>query len=196
MRADGSRYRIAASDCHRFAVMDPAGTEPTQNSRPCYTVIQVWDITPAHDMLLVHQYRAQVQTPDATDAAERIARQFNVEFLGVEKDGIGLGIVQALKRRGITVKPIKARGSKEARSETAEIRMAAGQIYFPHGADFLWDLEQELIHFPQGEYADQVDALAHAARLVQERGPHANPKDALDAPVDPPLDANVEDEWT
>lgn len=166
---DGTERRIAASDCHRFAVMDPAGSEPQQNSRPCYTVIQVWDITPSHDMLLVHQYRAQVQTPDATNAAERIARQFNVEFLGVEKDGIGLGIVQTLKRLGITVKPIKARGSKEARSETAEIRMAAGQIYFPQGADFLWEVEQELIHFPKSEYADQVDALAHAARMVQQR---------------------------
>ena len=167
----GTERRIPADDCTRFAVMDPAGTEPDQNSRPCYTVIQVWDVTPAHDMLLVHQYRAQVQTPDATDAAERIARQYEVEFMGVEKDGIGLGIVQALKRRNVTVKPIKARGSKEARSETAEIRMAAGQIYFPHGAPFLWDLEQELIHFPQGEYADQVDALAHAARMVQQRSP-------------------------
>ena len=185
---DGTERRIAASDCHRFAVMDPAGSEPTQNSRPCYTVIQVWDITPSHDMLLVHQYRAQVQTPDATDAAERIARQFNVEFLGVEKDGIGLGIVQTLKRRGITIKPIKARGSKEARSETAEIRMAAGQIYFPAGADFLWDLEQELIHFPMSEYCDQVDALAHAARLVQQRSP-ANPEDtAAGEPIEPDED--------
>lgn len=165
----GAERRIAASQCRRFAVMDPAGTEPTQNSRPCYTVIQVWDITPDSDMLLVHQYRAQVQTPDATAAAERIAREYEVEYLAVEKDGIGLGIVQTLRRRDITIRSIKARGSKEARSESAEIRMAAGQIYFPQGADFLWELEQELIHFPKGEYADQVDALAHAARMVQQR---------------------------
>ena len=170
--------------------MDPAGTEPTQNSRPCYTVIQVWDITPDSDMLLVHQYRAQVQTPDATAAAERIAREFEVEYLAVEKDGIGLGIVQTLRRRDITIRAIKARGSKEARSESAEIRMAAGQIYFPQGADFLWDLEQELIHFPQSEYSDQVDALAHAARMVQARSaaPIAE-EPAVDVPVD-------EDNWT
>ena len=186
-QSDGSAKWVAESACSRFAVMDPAGTEPDQNSRPCYTVIQVWDVTPAHEMLLVHQYRAQVQTPDATDAAERIARQYEVEFLGVEKDGIGLGIVQALKRRNVTVKPIKARGSKEARSETAEIRMAAGQIYFPHGAPFLWDLEQELIHFPQGEYADQVDAFAHAARLVQQR-----PTPAIED--EPEADAAIDEE--
>lgn len=188
----GITQSVRSSDCHRFAVMDPAGSEPAQNSRPCYTVIQVWDITPAHDMLLVHQYRTQVQTPDATDAAERIARQFQVEFLGVEKDGIGLGIVQTLKRRGITIKPIKARGSKEARSETAEIRMAAGQIYFPQGTDFLWDLEQELIQFPMSDYCDQVDALAHAARLVQQRTPMGASVPTPDENV-PSQDA--EDDW-
>jgi predicted phage terminase large subunit-like protein len=186
---NGDPKWVAQSNCDRFAVMDPAGTEPTQNSRPCYTVIRVWDITPDHDMLLVHQYRAQVQTPDATAAAERIARDYEVEYLGVEKDGIGLGIVQALKRSGLVIRAIKARGSKEARSESAEIRMAAGQIYFPRGADFLWDLEQELIHFPKGEYADQVDALAHAARMVQAgpAGPTAE-EPAVDVAVD-------EDNW-
>jgi predicted phage terminase large subunit-like protein len=167
MRPDGSELRIRADQCSRFAVMDPAGTEPEQNKRPCYTVIQVWDVTPGHDMLLVHQYRAQVQAPDAAAAAVRIAREFDVAHLAIEKDGIGLGIVQTVKRAGIAVKPIKARGSKEARSETAEIRMAGGTIYFPHGAPFLWELEQELLHFPRGEYADQVDALAHAAMQVQ-----------------------------
>jgi predicted phage terminase large subunit-like protein len=174
--------------------MDPAGTEPDQNTRPCYTVIQVWDVTPAHDMLLVHQYRAQVQTPDAADAAEQIARRFEIEYLAVEKDGLGLGLVQTLKKRNILVKAIKARGSKEARSETAEIRMAAGQVYFPHGAPFLWELEQELIHFPKGEYADQVDALAHAARLVQHRG---GPPAGTPVPDEGRVDAATydDDDW-
>jgi predicted phage terminase large subunit-like protein len=195
---DGTSKTVARQDCSRFAVMDPAGTEPDQNTRPCYTVIQVWDVTPAHDMILVHQYRQQVQAPDAAAAAERIAREFDVQFIAIEKDGLGLGIVQTVRRTGITVKPIKARGSKEARSETAEIRMAAGMIYFPHGAPFLWDLEQELIHFPHSEYCDQVDALAHAALLVQRTSgslgmgqveePEAEPFD--NSSLDP-----FDDEW-
>ena len=193
LRPNGTESRVLESDCTRFAIMDPAGSEPDQNARPCYTVVQVWDVTPAHDMLLVHQYRAQVQTPDAADAAERIVRRFEAEFLAVEKDGLGLGIVQTLRKRNIAIRAIKARGGKEARSETAEIRMAAGQVYFPHGAPFLWELEQELIHFPRGEYADQVDALAHAARLVQQRGgPPTNI--ASDAVREPAPELNDDDE--
>ena len=172
-KPDGSESLVRAAECDRFAVMDPAGAEPEQNNRPCYTVIQVWDITPAHEMILVHQYRAQVQTPDGAEAAQKIAREFNVNYIAIEKDGLGLGIVQTVKRNGVTVKPIKARGSKEARSEIAEIRMAAGMIYFPREAPWLFDLEQELLHFPRGEYCDQVDALSHAAMLVQRHSPPA-----------------------
>jgi len=165
---DGSTRTFPISDCRRFAVMDPAGSEPTQNTRPCYTVIQVWDVTPDHDMLLVHQYRAQVQTPDAAEAAAKIVHDYEANFLAVEEDGLGLGICQTLRRQGLTIRPIKARGSKEARSEIAEIRMAAALIHFPQNAPFLFDLEQELLHFPKSEYADQVDALSHAAILVQK----------------------------
>jgi predicted phage terminase large subunit-like protein len=190
---DGSERTVSLASCSRFAVMDPAGSEPQQNSRPCYTVIQVWDVTPTHEMLLVHQYREQVQSPDAAAAAVRIAREFGVQFIGIEKDGIGLGIVQAVKRAGITVRPIKARGSKEARSETAEIRMAAGSIYFPREAPFLWDLEQELLHFPKGEYADQVDALAHAAMQVQQRSGYVSNDQAPTGPS--PIPDLTEDDW-
>jgi predicted phage terminase large subunit-like protein len=167
---DGGATLVAQASCRRFAVMDPAATEAGEGRRPCYTVIQVWDVTPMHDMLLVHQYRQQVQAPDAAAAAARIVRQFNCDFIAIEKDGIGLGIVQSVKRTGIAVRAIKARGSKAARSQTAEIRMANGQIYFRQGAAYLFDLESELLQFPQSHYCDQADALSHAAMVVQRLG--------------------------
>ena len=179
---DGSSRLIKAADCHRFAVMDPAGTEPGEGRRPCYTVIQVWDVTAAGEMLLVHQYRRQVQAPDAAAEAVRICRAFEVDYIAIEKDGMGLGVVQQVRRQGIAVRAIKARGSKEARTQTAEIRMAAGTIYFPHDAQYLFDLEQELLQFPNSEFADQVDALAHAAMLVQKiAGSMGGPPAACDA---------------
>jgi predicted phage terminase large subunit-like protein len=163
LTAHGADRVISSENCHRFAVMDPAGTEAGESRRACYTVIQVWDVTPTGDMLLVHQYRKQVQAPDAAAAAVRISNEFDVAYIAIEKDGMGLGVVQHVKREGIAVRPIKARGSKESRSQTAEIRMAAGQIYFPRGAPFLFELEKELLSFPKSQYLDQVDALSHAA---------------------------------
>jgi predicted phage terminase large subunit-like protein len=186
----GGIRRVALRNCDRFAVMDPAGTEASQNRRACYTVIQVWDVTDQREMLLVDQYRAQVQTPDAVLAAERMVRKYSPAYLGVEREGIGLGVVQALRRRGVAVKPLIARGSKQARSETAEIRMAAGDIYFPKDADFLYDLQQELLLFPNSENMDQVDALAHAAIEVQKR---TWPTDPTDSPA--PAGIAASDPW-
>jgi len=165
---DGGFKLVSVDACDRFAMMDPAGTDAQQNAKACYTVVQVWDVTPGHDMILVDQWRGQVEAPEAADAGVSMVRRHDCPWLGVEQDGIGLGTVQTIRRKGVTVRPVKARGSKEARSETAEIRLAAGMVYFPAAAPWRFDLEQELLLFPNGEYKDQVDAFAHAAIHVHK----------------------------
>ena len=172
-------WLVPVDACRRFATMDPAGTDADQNAKACYTVIQAWALTPSFHLLLLDQYRAQVEAPEAAEAAIRFVRQWDCDYIGIEKDGIGLGTVQTVRRRGVTVRPIKARGSKQARSETAEIRMSAGMIVFPEGAEFLFDLKGELLKFPNAENFDQVDAMAHAAILVhKEAGPPTTAEDA------------------
>ncbi len=158
--------------CDRFGMMDPANTGSTGSRgaySPCYTVIGVWDVTPAGDMLKIHHYRGQIEAPEVVAKAIEICDEFDLPWIGVEKEGVGKGIMQTIKLHGCTVKEIPARGSKEARSETAEIRMCAGMIYFPRDAEWLWDLQQELLTFPRSEHSDQVDELAHAAMWVQKR---------------------------
>jgi predicted phage terminase large subunit-like protein len=169
IRADGQIKRVLQCDCWRFSMMDPAGTDKEQNKKACYTVIQTFDVTPDSEMLLIHQYRQQVEIPEATKAALELARRFQPESVGVEKNGLGLAIVQSLKRDGVAIRAVNATLSKEARSEPAEVRMAAGMVYFEFGAEYLHDLEKELLLFPHGEYRDVADTLAHACKLIQDR---------------------------
>ena len=181
---NGERRTIAAAECQRIAVMDPAASEVAAGRNPCYTVIQVWDVSAAGEMILVHQYRRQVQAPDAAEAAASICRRFDASYIAIEKDGIGLGVVQQVRRCGIAVRAIKARGSKAARTQTAEIRMAAGAIYFPKSAPWLFDFEQELLQFPNSQFADQVDALAHAAMLCGKQFPSEPEREETPPPPD------------
>ncbi len=175
---EGREKHVRVDECDRFAVIDPAGTDKEQNEKACYTVIQVWDITPDDGMVLVHEWREQRETPDVEDEAVSICRRYQVNFLGVEIDGIGLGVIQHIGRRFGSVMGIKARGSKEARCEIAQIRMATGRIFFPAKAKYLFDLETEVESFPRSEFKDQVDAMAHAAIHVQNaRGPVLSDKD-------------------
>jgi predicted phage terminase large subunit-like protein len=129
-------------------------------------------------MILVYQWREQKETPEVEEAGVSIVRRYEANYLGVEIDGIGLGVIQHIRKKGVAVRGIKCKGSKEARSEIAEIRTSNGAVFFPQGAPFIFDLEDELLSFPKGEYKDQVDAFAHAAILVQRlRGSVRDEKD-------------------
>ena len=46
--------------------------------------------------------------------------------------------------------------------------MSNGQIFFPRESPIRFELEKELLLFPRGQYADQVDALSYAALHVQQ----------------------------
>lgn len=175
---DDVHKTVTGRDCRRFAVMDPAGIDPEQNEKPCYTVIQVWGLTPQSDMLLLDQWREMKETPEVAAQAVAMSRQWDCEFCAVEKNGLGLGVCQTIHRWGVAMLGINARGSKEDRSATAEIRMAAGTVYFPMQAVWRYDLEHELLFFPNGEYSDQADALSHACRLIADmKGPPAREED-------------------
>ena len=192
-KTDGTVKLVPIRDCNRICIIDPAGTDKMQNEKACYTVIQVWDITPAYDMILVDQYREQVETPEAANAGIRMIRKWDVPWLGVEIDGIGLGVVQTIRSKGVTVRGIKAKGSKEARSETAEIRMSNGTVYLPANAPWLFDFQQELLLFPNSEHKDQVDALAHAALHVhrQAGGAFATEGDSDAAEIESAVNAGA-----
>lgn len=167
--SDGGEKIVNKADVWIFAALDPAGVDGKQNQHACWSVCYVFAVTPDADMILLHEYREQRETPQlATDIAD-LCRRFNTSFVAVEQNGLGLGVVQTIGQTGVAVTGVVATRNKEARSETAEIRMAAGKVYFPHGAPYLFDLENELLRFPNGEFVDRVDALAWAAILVQER---------------------------
>lgn len=166
---DGTFLSFPVDQCDHFAIMDPAGAEKEQNNKPCYTVIGTFALTPDHHLLWVDMVREQVDTPSVVDLAVGVVRKHDLPWIGVERDGLGLGVVQTIRKRGIAVRAIKAKGSKEARSETAEIRMSAGMVYFLQKAPWLFELEKELLLFPNSEYADQVDVLSYSCKHVQQR---------------------------
>ena len=153
----------------RFSVMDPAGIDGNQNTKACYTVIHTWDVTPNADMILVDEYREQVDTPDAVNAAADTVRRLGSGYIVVERNGLGLGIVQNLMLKGIAVMGVSASQSKDARSETAEIRMAAHKVFFDANSIYLHDLEDELLRFPNGSFLDRPDCVSWACLHVQER---------------------------
>jgi predicted phage terminase large subunit-like protein len=168
--ADGTYRPIKLDDCGRFATMDVAGTEKKKGNDPDYTVLQVWDYTPTYDLILVEQWRALAETPEVAETATRLCRQHDVPFACVERNGLGLGVVQTMRKLGVAVRGMNAKGDKIARAQTAQIRAEAGTVYFPRGRAWVADLTSELETFPNAAHDDQVDALAWASIAIQRIG--------------------------
>lgn len=192
----GADHRpVRVDDCTRFAAMDVAGTEKQTGNDPDFSVLQIWDVTPACDMILVEQIRGRFETPDVADHAVNACRRFEPDCVLIEKNGIGLGVVQTVRRRGVPVRAVTAKRDKIARSQTAQIRMEAGTVYLPRQAPWLDEFEGELLAFsPEAAHDDQVDALSYAARHAQRAaGPPPREGDTSDSPVAAEIDDREQD---
>lgn len=165
----GETWLVKKSDCRKYATMDVAASERTQAD---WSVLQLWGLTPSYDMLLLDQWRGQKQIPDVVAAAARKCWEWDVEFLGVEKDGVGIAAMQTLRQRGITVKALATGGKdKIKRATAATIRMEAGMVYFPKAAEWLEQAVEEILLFPNpGGHDDVVDTFSWAAHLAQRMG--------------------------
>ena len=165
--------KVAVSDCIRFAAADIAGTEKTSEEQkrlndPDFTVIGIWDRTPDGELLLIHLWRGQQNIPEVEEKLAELYSQWDVQYAAVEKNGIGLPVVQAARRRGLTIKAVIAKTNKEARAQSASILMENGQVWFPYGAPWFEALKDEMLQFPVVKHDDQTDMCSIACQQVSK----------------------------
>lgn len=81
-------------------------------------------------------------------------------------------LAQASLLRGFPVRADKPTGSKEVRADSFAAQGEAGNVYIVD--DGTWNVSEyveELCLFPQGKFADQVDASSGAYNLLAQSGP-------------------------
>jgi len=89
-----------------------------------------------------------------------LAAQWQVNLVIVEDTSSGMGLIQLLKEvPRLDVVGRKPDTDKVTRMSRQQGRFEAGRILLPTEALWLADFENELLAFPGGRYADQVDAL-------------------------------------
>lgn len=156
-----SPVRVTMASLRRFATMDVAVTTKTTGD---YTVVAVFGTTPQGYLVLLDLFRDRLEAPDLIPQLVQLRSRWALPYIGIEKDGIGLSVVQLARRRGIPVRQIKAEKDKVSRATTLVVRMENGEFFLPRSAPWLADLEAELLEFGDGQgHDDQVDALAYGA---------------------------------
>jgi len=185
---DGRTHYV--HDCVFFQTIDPAASVregPADallwQREPSWTVISTWCITPQWDLLLWDVDRFQAETPEVLQRIRMNCRKHATNqpgsnlpkvmgsgrllFVGVEANGLGIGLFQLLAAEGFPVKDLRpASQDKLVRATTAANQMERGKVFFPREkyAPWLRKWEQEIFTWTGDpkETADQVDTLAYA----------------------------------
>ena len=134
----------------------------------------MWLITPQWDLIWFDMLRFQKEIPDILPAVRSLCQQYKPEWIGIENNGLGIGVFQTVARAGLPVKALSPHsGDKLVRATDACNRMERGKIWLPErtplehmqGGDWLDDCQAELFTWTghPKEQADQIDTLAYAA---------------------------------
>ena len=156
--ADGKKYK--ESELQRFATVDLAvSTKESADN----TVVSCFGYHADDDKLfMLDMFRDRVEAPDIVPQIERMVGIHNLEWVGIERAGYQLAIVQFARRQGIKIKELRADKDKRSRALPLSAKMERGLVYFPKNADWVSEVERELLTFPIGVHDDIVDTLAYA----------------------------------
>lgn len=173
---------IHPNRCRCFVTVDPAASaregpgdaDIYRDRMPSWTVISVWWLTPDWHLIWRDCIRFQVEIPEIFPALKDAYAKYQPEFMGIEANGLNIGVFQGAQRLGLPIKPLQPRSmDKLVRATDAANRMEQGKIWLPQDRlnnPWVDDVEAELftwVGHPR-EQADIVDTLAYAAMEVSK----------------------------
>lgn len=186
---------IAYKDIEVFFTVDPAasqregpGDKDIHRRQASWSAIGVWGLVPlTYDLILLDMIRFQKEVPDVIREIDRAAQRWKPDFIGIEPNGLGIGVFQSVKRMGHTVVPLSPRSAdKLVRATAATIRMENGQVWFPEiDPGFLANFTDELyawVGHPH-QVCDQIDTFSYAAQYAHARSLSVELK-LTESPVD------------
>lgn len=156
---------------YRVIYADTAQKTKEQND---FTVFQHWGFTKDGRAYLIDQVRGKWEAPDLLvrarafwNKAKALENFGSLRAFKIEDKVSGTGLIQTLRREGVTVQEIsrssgKTAGDKITRAGDATPAVESGRVYLPRRVPWLSDYLSELSAFPNGTNDDQVDATVDA----------------------------------
>ena len=126
-----------------------------------YSVCTTWGVK-GKDVYLLHVFRQRLEFPELKKTVLLHQRTFSANVVLVEEQASGIQLIQELNRDGLggMVKAYKPTLEKKARLIAQTPMMEEGRVHLPEAASWLDAYIEELVLFPSGQYADQVDSTS------------------------------------
>jgi len=134
----------------------------SQKENSDFTVIGTFAISREGDLLVLDMFRGRVDFATQKRLIKEYFKRYKPSYIGVESVAYQLAMVQELRREGLPVKELRAKGDKVGRVLSVATRYEAGKVFHKLGAIWLDDFEDEILRFPNGEHDDMVDVLSYA----------------------------------
>lgn len=179
---DGKGQVIELKDCRIFATIDPAastkegpGDKVIWKRMPSWTVIMTFLLTKEGHLIVWDICRFQKEIPDLLAEVLKNYELHEHDRIGVEADGLGIGVYQMLNRSRLPIHDIKSRSKdKLVRATHAMNRAEQGKLWIPQQGVKPWvrAFESEIFVWTghPHETSDQIDALAHGANIAGTDG--------------------------
>jgi predicted phage terminase large subunit-like protein len=153
-------------DCQKFATVDLA-TSTKQSAD--YTVVACFAKTPTNKLILVDMVRERLEGPDIIPKLKQKIQEHNLSYVGIERAGYQLSLIQIARREGLIVKELKPDKDKVSRALPLSAYMEGGSMFLNPSNMHYDDLKRELLQFPESEHDDMVDALAYGVLEIRNK---------------------------
>lgn len=176
MPADSSRHGTAGGrrvdlggrvvyldDCWRFLTVDLAASTRTSADS---TAVGVWAVSGDGDLILLDGVAAQVEEANHWGLVRPLRERWAADTVFVESRMFGTTLVYEAGRNGVPVQELKADTDKFTRALPASARAGQGRLWLPSAGEWVPDVVDQLVAFPNAAHDDWVDVVSYAARVI------------------------------
>lgn len=146
----------------------------TKDSEGDYTVHGVVGVDNEENIYILDWWRRQAESDMWVEACIDLMEKWK-PLLWAEERGAILGALgpyittRMRERRTYCVREaFSSRKDKATRARAIQARMAAGRLFFPHGAEWFPDVQAEMLSFPAGKHDDSVDVMGLFGRILED----------------------------
>ena len=156
---------VNVKDCFCFQTIDTA-MSTRKNSD--YTAIATFMCDREWNLYLIDLILERLEVPDQWNVIKEFRNRYKLRFQAIESKSSGIGIIQQANREGMPLKELKADTDKMTRALNISVMFENGKVYFNKNLDKLFELEEELLKFPNALHDDAVDVCSYAGIVIND----------------------------
>lgn len=160
-------YRPAELPNDFETVVISVDTSFTNSSTSDFCALQIWGKVNT-SYYLIDAIKERLSFTQTVELLRELDNKYPYSAKLIEHTANGAAIVDTLRQEVEDVIPITPRGDKMSRAFSVQPLFNAKNVYFPHDASFLEDLENELLAFPNVKNDDQVDSMTQALSYLRK----------------------------